>query len=947
MSSGTGQGSSVSVSRLARRLLWAGWLGLAPALFAQPAPFTFSTISGVAAKTGSADGNGGGSTLPLFNHPFGVVLNTAGNLYVTDASNGLVRVVTPGGVVTTFAGNPGLIGDVDGTGTDPAVSFNSPQGLAFDSSGNLFVADYNGNVIRKITPAGVITTIAGTTPISGTTDATGALARFSRPAGVATDSAGNVYVTDSANSTIRLITPAGVVTTFAGTAGSPGGADGTGSAARFNNPRGLTSDSAGNLYVADTGNNCIRKVTSSGIVTTLAGLAGTFGSTDGTGSAARFTMPFKIAVDAADNLYVADTSQHTIRRITPAGVVSTFAGSPGLSGSADGTGSAARFNSPNGLAVDSAGNVFVADGLNCTIRKITPTGAVTTFAGDPGVLGSADGTGSAAQFGYLTGDLAIDHNDNLYVPDRVNHIVRKVTPAGEVTTLAGTAGRFGAVNGTGPDAQFYEPTGIAVDGNGNVFVADSVDYTVRRISPAGVVTSLAGLSRDDSTGAADGTAAARFNSLASTAVGPNGDIYVADTLNATIRKISATGAVTTLAGQAGNPGSADGTGSAARFDLPYGVAVNGAGTVFVTDAARGTIRQITPAGVVTTLAGDANAAPGYADGTGSAAHFANPNGIAVDSAGNLYVADADNLVIRKVTPGGVVTTLAGTAGAPGGADGTGANARFQRPTGIAVDATGNLYVADSRGQTIRKISPAGAVTTLAGQDGIGGSDDGTGNAARFLEPSGITVDPSGTVFVAEGINNLIRRISPAGAVSTLGGLTQAQGSADGVGIAARFARPPGIAVDAAGQLFIASGTTVRQGRLAGPPVITGQPQGATVTAGASLQLTVTAAASPDPVYQWQLNGNPIAGATGRTLSLASVRGSDAGDYTVVITNSLGTVTSSKATLTVTAVVAPPTTPPASGGGGGAPSAWFFLSLVVLGATRRWRGPRHRPPAGDV
>jgi len=784
------------------------------------------------------------------------------------------------------------------------------------------------------------TTLAGKSSL-GSDDGNGSAARFAWPQGLGIDANGNLYLADADNQTVRKITPGGDVTTFAGRAGSKGRDDGPAGTARFYFPFDAAVDQAGNVFVADAGNFVIRKITPAGVVTTFAGSPGESGTDDGTGNAALFTMPFKIAVDATDNLYVADTSQHTIRKITPAGVVTTLAGSPGQSGSDDGTGSAARFNSPNGLAVDSAGNIFVADGLNCTIRKITPAGVVTTFAGDPGVLGSTDGTGSAALFGIMGVDLAIDHNDNLYVPDRTNNIVRKVTPAGEVTTFAGTAGQPGSGNGTGPAAKFYEPTGIAVDANGNVFVADSVDYTVRRISPTGVVTSLAGLARDDSTGAADGTAAARFNSLANTAVGPNGDIYVADTLNSTIRKISAAGAVTTLAGQAGKTGSVDGTGSAARFDMPYGVAVNGSGTVFVTDAARGTIRQITSAGVVTTLAGDPDASPGYADGTGSAARFDNPNGIAVDSAGNLYVADAGNLVIRKVTPAGAVTTLAGTAGAAGGADGTGANARFQRPTGIAIDATGNLYVADSLGQTIRKISPTGAVTTLAGQDGIGGNDDGQGGAAQFLEPSGITVDQSGTIFVTDGINNLIRKVSPTGAVSTLGGLAQARGSADGIGIESRFARPPGIAVDATGQLFIASGTTVRKGRLAGPPVITGQPQSASVAVGASLQLAVTVNASPDPVYQWQFNGNPVAGATNRTLDLANVRSSDAGDYTVVVTNSLGTVTSNKATLTVTTPVPPP--PPASsGGGGGAPSLWFILSLLTVCVAQISRKRSNRP-----
>ena len=217
---------------------------------------------------------------------------------------------------------------------------------------------------------------------------------------MAVDAAGNVYVADTGNDTIRKITPAGVVTTLAGTAGQAGSADGTGTAARFNEPDGVAVDAAGNVYVADTNNDTIRKITPAGVVTTLAGTAGQAGSADGTGAAAQFNAPEGVAVDGAGNVYVADTGNDTIRKITPAGVVTTLAGTAGQVGSADGTGSAARFNDPDGVAVDGAGNVYVADTINDTIREITPAGVVTTLAGSPGQYGSADGTGAAAQFDY-------------------------------------------------------------------------------------------------------------------------------------------------------------------------------------------------------------------------------------------------------------------------------------------------------------------------------------------------------------------------------------------------------------------------------------------------------------------------------------------------------------------------------------------------------------------
>ncbi len=266
----------------------------------------------------------------------------------------------------TFAGLAGANGSADGTGS--AARFSNPIGVAVDSAGNVYVADIVNDTIRKITPTGVVTTLAGLAGASGSTDGTGSAARFNAPQNVTVDSAGNVYVADALNHTIRKITSAGVVTTLAGLAGTSGSADGTGSAARFKFPYGVAGDSAGNVYVGDTGNNTIRKITSTGVVTTLAGLAGTSGSADGTGSGARFHQPESLAVDSAGNIYVADSINNTVRKITSAGVVTTLAGLAGTSGSADGSGSAARFNAPSGVAVDSAGSVYVADFGNDTIR---------------------------------------------------------------------------------------------------------------------------------------------------------------------------------------------------------------------------------------------------------------------------------------------------------------------------------------------------------------------------------------------------------------------------------------------------------------------------------------------------------------------------------------------------------------------------------------------------
>ena len=275
----------------------------------------------------------------------------------------------------TLAGRAGSTGSTDATGAD--ARFYYPYGVSVDTAGNIFVADAINNTIRKVTSSGVVTTLAGTARSFGSTDATGSAARFYQPFGVSVDTAGNVFVADYYNHTIRKVTSAGVVTTLAGTAGSEGGTNATGSNARFATPSGVSVDTAGNVFVADRGNHTIRKVTSAGVVTTLAGTAGLAGSTDATGSAARFNRPSGVSVDTAGNVFVTDYSSNIIRKVTSAGVVTTEAGLAGNTGSNNGLGSAARFKNPFGVSVDAAGNVFVGDVLNYTIRNTITSGPAT------------------------------------------------------------------------------------------------------------------------------------------------------------------------------------------------------------------------------------------------------------------------------------------------------------------------------------------------------------------------------------------------------------------------------------------------------------------------------------------------------------------------------------------------------------------------------------------
>jgi len=340
------------------------------------------------------------------------------------------------------------------------------------------------------------------------------------------------------------------VTTLAGWPGSAGSANGTGWAARFASPGSVRTDSAGNLYIADSFNNTVRKVTPAGVVTTVAGTAGEKGAVDGPEASALFNGTAGVAPDASGNLYVADDGNATIREISASGTVSTLAGSAGVQGVVDGTGSAARFYDPQNLAYDpTSGNVYVADGQGNVIRKVTPAGVVTTFAGGaivggPGTAGSADGTGGAAEFNDPTG-IGVDAQGNVYVADTGNDTIRKITPGEVVTTLAGYPQVSGSADGIGNAARFSSPSGIAVDGNGNVFVADNGNSTIRVVSASGQVTTVAG-----SAGAVediDGlNANARFWSPGDVAVDSSGAVYVADSGNQTIRRV-VPGSAATLA----------------------------------------------------------------------------------------------------------------------------------------------------------------------------------------------------------------------------------------------------------------------------------------------------------------------------------------------------------------------------------------------------------------
>jgi len=630
--------------------------------------------------------------------------------------------------------------------TVPNTILNGTAAVVSDVAGNIYIADSASHVIRKINTVGVAYVFAGSVNNTGFTDGQGAAARFNKPTGLALDASGNLYVADKSNHAVRKITPDSIVTTLAGN-GTPGNTEGPGiNNAQFNLPAGVAVDAAGNVYVADAGNNKIRKIKPDAqhSVSTFAG-NGTQGHSDDVNGLAQFYYPAGVAVDASNNVYVADGGNNKIR-IIAGGETNTLAGG-GVTGEAagfsEGTGSAALFNKPVSVTVDAAQNVYVADRNNNRIRKITPAQAVTTYAGT-GAADLFDGVPSLAKFNSPT-SVFINAFGNLFVADAANTRVREIGVIATVST-------FRLVT------RSYQPTGIAIDPSGNIYVSDFL-CAIHKITPDGTETVFAG-NDQNLTGFQDGPGpTARFSYPGNLASDASGNIYVCDELNNAIRKITPSGIVSTV-----NPNRTwslngqvtDGPLATATFGFPYGLAVDPAGNIFVMDGTT-RVRKISTDGMVTTIAGSGTS--GFADGQGTQAQFNQAVGIAVDAADNVYVADYFNNRIRKVSPTGLVTTIAGSD-TQGYADGPVSTALFHSPYGITTDAAGNIFVCDRNNNRIRKISPDGIVSTIAGSgDGnFGGYAEGLAPYARFGWPLAMVINNAGALFVADCFNRRVRKI---------------------------------------------------------------------------------------------------------------------------------------------------------------------------------------------
>jgi trimeric autotransporter adhesin len=667
-------------------------------------------------------------------------------------------------LISTFAG--GLTSPTAAVAT--AYSLRTPHGVAADRFGNLYVSTSQSCIFR-LDANGNLSRVAGTCQAGFSGDGGSALlAQLNNPQGLAVDTLGNLYISDMGNQRIRKVTPAGIVSTVAGTGVAGYSADNVPATnSQLNNPQGVAVDAAGNLYIADSLNFRVRQVVPNGTISTIAGTATPGNSGDGgPATAATLSNPVALALDSAGNLYIGDSGSNEVRKIAPGGTITLVAGTgtPNFSGDS-GPATAADINQPQGLAVDAAGNLYIADRGNFRVREVSPAGTISTYAGDGafGITGD-HGPATSAELSGPSG-VAVDYNRNLYIAD-ISGRIRMVNAAGTITTAAGQTNI--TVSGDGGPAsfgQFTGPWGVTRDGSGNLYVADYTNNRVRKINPAGIITTFAGTGVPGETGDGGPATSASVGTFV-TAADPLGNIYLADV--AKIRKVVTGGTISTVAGTGGfgyNGDNQPATSALLGSYLP-GLAVDSNFNIYISDWLNQRVRKVTAAtGVITTIAGTGASGYNGDNQPATSAQVSYPAGLALDSLGNLYIADYNNNRVRKLALNGTISTVAGNGTATNTGDGlaaTNAGVGVLGPWGLAVDGLGNLYIS-TQGNTIRMVSAGGIISTIAGTGVPGYSGDGgLAAAAEIWHPLGLALDPAGNIYFGDFANNAVRVLQPAG-----------------------------------------------------------------------------------------------------------------------------------------------------------------------------------------
>ncbi len=678
----------------------------------------------------------------------------------------------PNALQNSYAAAGDISTVVGGGGSDgmPATetSVGKVKALAMDGEGNLLIGDETAERILMIDENGIVSTIAGTGFGFSGDGGPAVDAQIGWPSGIFVDSSGNIFIADQSNRRVRKVDTSGIITTVAGNGEFASNGDGGPATDASVSPDDVAVDEAGNLFIADFRHHRIRKVAPNGTISTIAGNGTPGYNGDGIlATAAQLNTPRAITVDNDGNILITDTMNRRIRKIDSNGIISTIAGTGQFGGSGNGgPATAARLSTPSDIVVDSAGTIFIADEQNNRIRSIDQNGIIRNVAGN-GTYGFG-GDGGPAKSALLGNPLgvAVDPTGTVFIADTESQRVRRVDTNGIIITVAGNGLRsFGGDGGPAIDAKLDDPLEATFDREGNMYIADRWNHRVRRVDTNGVITTVAGNGTPVFSG--DGglatTASLRFP--VSVAVDQEGNIYIADLSNKRIRKVDTNGIITTFAGTGSGFSGDGGPAVDAHIGGPTEVEVDRFGNVFFSSTATGRVRKVDRNGIITTVAG--NGVLGFS-GDGGLATEASiwPGSLAFDAAGNLFITGGNR--IRKVDTNGIITTVAGDGSEDLAEDGAIATeSGLYIPSGIAIDAEGNLFISVRGHQRIQKVDTNGIISTIAGTGQYGFSGDG-GPAifAHMWNPGGLTIDSGGNLFFADIVHNRIRKIENVAAASS-------------------------------------------------------------------------------------------------------------------------------------------------------------------------------------